>query len=151
MRERQRRNGPHGGSGRMKDRPAKGVKYLNMGPWPGFIGLVFEERAFNAEMKRFGINGRAKFLSHDRAGATLHEFVSPNKSCVWLLALGPVKGRTKEQVAGLVAHEAVHIIQMMREELGDLGKEGEAYLVQMIVQEALQLLWKSNKVRSTTP
>ncbi len=135
----------------MKDRPAKGVKYLNMGPWPGFIGLVFDDKAFQAEMKRLECPREIKMLAHERAGATLHEFVSPMGSCVWLLALGSVKGRTKEQIAGLVAHEAVHIIQFMRAELGDLGKEGEAYLVQMIVQEALQHLWKSSKVRCEVP
>lgn len=135
----------------MKDRPAKGIRYLNMGPWPGFIGLVFDEKAFQAEMKRLKLPREVKMLSHSRAGATLHEFVSPTGTCVWMLALGPVKGRSKEQIAGLVAHEAVHIIQFMSAELGDLGKEGEAYLVQMVVQEALRILWKSNKVRCLEP
>lgn len=135
----------------MKDRPAKGVHYLNMGPWPGFIGLVFDDKPFAAEMKRLDVRADVKMLAHERAGATLHEFVSPKGSCVWLLALGSVKGKSREMVAGLVAHEAVHIVQFMREELGDIGREGEAYLVQMVVQEALQILWKSNKVRCEVP
>lgn len=138
----------------MKDRPAKGVHYLNMGPWPGFIGLVFDDKAFQAEMKRLDIPREVKMLGHSRAGATLHEFVSPKGDCVWLLALGPTKGRTKEQIAGLVAHEAMHIIQFMQAELAggkSLGAEAEAYLMQMIVQEALQILWKSNKVRREVP
>lgn len=138
----------------MSNRPAKGVHYLNMGPWPGFIGLVFDDKAFQAEMKRLDVRADVKMLLHERAGATLHEFVSPKGDCVWMLALGPVKGRTKEQIAGLVAHEAMHIIQFMQAELAggkSLGDEAEAYLVQMIVQEALQILWKSNKVRTRIP
>ena len=138
----------------MKDRPAKGIRYLNMGPWPGFIGLAFDEKAFQAEMKRLDITREIKMLAHVRAGATLHEFVSPRGECVWLLALGPVKGRSKEQIAGLIAHEAMHIIQFMQAELAggkSLGAEAEAYLMQMIVQEALQILWKSNKVRCEVP
>lgn len=138
----------------MKDRPAKGIRYLTMGPWPGFIGLCFDDKAFQAEIKRLGIPCEIKMLGHERAGATLHEFVSPKGDCIWMLALGPTKGRTKEQVAGLVAHEAMHIIQFMQAEFADgksLGDEAEAYLMQMIVQEALQILWKSNKVRREVP
>lgn len=125
-----------------------------MGPWPGFIGLVFDEKAFYAEMKRLDIKKPGNFLGSERAHATMHHLVSKGGQVVYLLALGSVKGRSKEMVAGLVAHEAIHIIQQMQEDIagGDsLGREAEAYLVQMIVQEALQSLWKSNKVRRLEP
>ena len=133
----------------MSDSPA--IHYLPMGPWPGFIGLAFSDEAFQAEVQRLKVPVPVKMLAHERADATLHEFTHPKHGCAWILALGPTKGRTKEQVAGLIAHEATHIVQYMREELGDLGKEGEAYIVQMVVQEALQKLWKSKMVRCTEP
>lgn len=138
----------------MKDRPAKGMKYLHMGPWPGFVGLCFDEKVFHKEMERLGLKQKVNFLGSDHASATLHHFVSRGGSVCQILALGSVKGRTKEQVAGLIAHEAVHVIQNMQEDIAggkSLGGEAEAYLVQMIVQEALQSLWKSNKVQVTEP
>jgi hypothetical protein len=138
----------------VKDRPAKGMKYLNMGPWPGFVGLCFDEKVFQAEMKRLGIKPKVNFLGSERAHATLHHFDSGKGDCIYLLTLGSVKGRTKECVAGLVAHEAMHIIQLMQDDIAggkSLGVEAEAYIVQMVVQEALQYLWKSNKVRRTEP
>jgi hypothetical protein len=136
------------------DRPAKGMKYLQMGPWPGFIGLCFDERVFRNEMKRLKVKEPGNFLGSKLANATLHHLVSNSGQVVYLLTLGSTKGRTKEQVAGLVAHEAMHVIQQMQEDIAggkSLGHEAEAYLVQMIVQEALQSLWKSNKVRRTEP
>lgn len=134
----------------MRDRPAKGMKYLNMGPWPGFVGLCFDEKVFAAEMKRIGIKQSVPFLGSHLADATIHHFVHQGVS-TYILTLGSCKGKSKELVAGLVAHEAVHIIQNMKKDLGKLGKEAEAYLVQMIVQETLQILWKSNNVRVHTP
>lgn len=130
------------------------MKYLHLGPWPGFIGLCFDERVFQKEMKRLDVRTKVDFLGSERAHATFHHFVSGKGDSIYLLALGPVRGRTKEQIAGLVAHEAVHIIQQMQEDIAlgkSLGHEAEAYLVQMIVQEALQSLWKSNKVRRLEP
>lgn len=130
------------------------MKYLNMGPWPGFIGLCFDEEVFRAELKRLDVRQEVKFLGHARAHASLHEFVSPKGSMVWILALDPKKRASKEMVAGLVAHEAMHIIQFMQAEFAmgkSLGSEAEAYLMQMIVQEALQTLWKSKNVRAEVP
>jgi hypothetical protein len=138
----------------MKSGPAKGMKYLHMGPWPGYVGLCFDERVFQKEMKRLDVRQKVNFLGSERAHATLHHFVTSAGASCQILTLGPVKGRTKEQVAGLIAHEAVHVVQNMQEDIAggkSLGIEAEAYLVQMIVQEALQLLWKSNKVRSLEP
>jgi hypothetical protein len=138
----------------MKSGPAKGMKYLHMGPWPGFVGLCFDEKVFHKEMQRLDVREKVDFLGSERAHATLHHFITPHGQAVYILALGPVKGRTKEQVAGLVAHEATHVVQNMRVDIAmgkSLGDEAEAYLVQMIVQEALQSLWKSNKVRRLEP
>jgi hypothetical protein len=129
------------------------IKYLHMGPWPGFVGLCFNERDFRKEMKRLDVQQEVDFLSGEHANAALHHFVSKAGVCQ-ILTLGPVKGRSKEQVAGLIAHEAVHVIQNMQDDIAggkSLGGEAEAYLVQMIVQEALQILWKSGNARRTVP
>jgi hypothetical protein len=138
----------------MSGRPAKGMKYLHMGPWPGFVGLCFDERVFAAEIKRLGIEEKCDFLAHDTAAATLHHFTSKSGQIVYLMTVGSTRNKSREMVAGLVAHEAMHIIQGMQKDFAGgktLGDEAEAYLVQMIVQETLQTLWKSNKVRRTEP
>lgn len=138
----------------MKDRPTKGMKYLNMGPWPGFIGLCFDEKVFHREMKRLGIEDPGGFLAHEHAAATLHHFTGKEGQVVYLMSVGPIKGKSKEMVAGLIAHEAMHVIQGMQVDFAGgktLGGEAEAYLIQMIVQEALQTLWKSSKVRRMEP
>lgn len=137
----------------MKKLPAK-VKYLNMGPWPGFVALCFSNEVFHAEMRRLKIKNPGDYLSGPYAAATHHHFTSESGRCVYMIAFGPVAGRSREQMAGLAAHEAVHVMQSMQEDLANgksLGREAEAYLVQMIVQEALQCLWKSERVRSIKP
>lgn len=138
----------------MSDRPPKGVRYPGLGPWPGHIGLCFDEKVFRKEMKRLGITQKVDFLASPRAHATLHHFETKTEGCIYLLTFAPSKKHSKEQVAGLIAHEATHIVQRMREDIAlgqSLGDEAEAYIVQMVVQDALQFLWKSNKVRRLEP
>jgi hypothetical protein len=105
-------------------------------------------------MKRLGVKQKVDFLASPHAHASLHHFVSKGNGHIYMLALGPTKGRSKEQVAGLIAHEATHIVQRMRDNIAggqSLGDEAEAYIVQMVVQDALQFLWKTNKVRRLEP
>jgi hypothetical protein len=63
----------------------------------------------------------------------------------------PSRKASKEQYASLLAHEAVHVVQEMRDKLGDLGSEAEAYLVQQIVQEGLQVAWGTNRTIRKEP
>jgi hypothetical protein len=138
----------------MKNGPVKGIRYPCLGPWPGFIGLCFDEKTFHKELKRLGVKRKVDFLASPHADASLHYFVSKPNGAIYMLAVGSVEGRSKEQVAGLIAHEATHIIQRMREHLAggeSLGDEAEAYIVQMVVQDTLQYLWKTNKVRRSEP
>lgn len=76
-------------------------------------------------------------------------------SATFNLAIEPwTRKRSREQYAALVAHECVHVIQEIKEEYSPtqpLGVESEAYLMQYLVQEALQLAFESKKHRSTEP
>lgn len=138
----------------MKDKPPKGIRYFNTGPWPVYIGFTTCEKAFAAEMKRLKVTD-VNFLGTARASATTH--ILPNcGSLCFIITTRPFQQCKvpKEGYAALIAHEAVHVIQEMREGLArgeSLGIEAEAYLVQQIVQECLQDAWKSTKVRSTEP
>lgn len=138
----------------MSDRPSKGIRYFNMGAWPVYCGFTTDEKAFQKELKRLGIENGPLGVS-DRANATAH-FLECKGTLCFIIAAQPFNARkmSREQYAALVAHEAVHIVQWMKEELSpseNMGKEAEAYLVQQIVQESLQSAWGSTKVRRTEP
>lgn len=137
----------------MRDKPPKGIRYFNTGPWPVFIGFTSSEKAFKAECKRLDV-GKVDFLGSQHANATTHVFTSGGSICFIITIQPPNRRATREMVAGLIAHEAMHVIQEMQKSLAQgrsLGDEAEAYLVQQIVQECLQDLWCSRMVRRTEP
>lgn len=136
------------------DRPPKGIRYFNLGPWPFYVGFTTSEKAFAKEMQRLGVS-RVNFLSHARANMTTHIFEN-RKTVTCIITSQPFNRRqhSREQYAALIAHEAVHVIQEMSKELArgeSLGIEAEAYLVQQIVQESLQAAWATGNKRATKP
>jgi hypothetical protein len=136
----------------MSDAPA--IHYLNMGQWPCFVGIAISEEAFDAEMARLKVTDPPSFLGRARSNACVHSFINRGALCI-ILAIEPwTRKRTKEQYAALVAHECVHVIQEIKEEYSPgnaLGVESEAYLMQYLVQETLQLAFSSTKERATEP
>lgn len=127
--------------------PHPDLHYLNLGPWPYYLGITTSPKAFAAEMKRLKMDRATKFLARDNANASVHFFNQRGKSCA-IITIHPFdkKIASREMFAALIAHEAMHIIQDMQAQLaGDksLGTEAEAYLMQQIVQEALQIVWKT--------
>lgn len=128
------------------------VKYVGVDPFPCFFGFCFSEKDYAKEMKHLLIEPH-KFLE---TAAVVKTFTGPDESLVILLCIDKEasKLRSKEQVAALIAHEAVHVVQVIKEEYSpkhDLGSETEAYLVQRIVQNCLELLWDSELVTKTAP
>jgi ribosomal protein L30E len=85
------------------------------------------------------------------ASATTHHLVNGSDNTAIIVMQPPTRKHSKEQYAALLAHEAVHVVQEMRAKLGDLGSEGEAYLVQQVVQEGLQEAWKTGRVKAGRP
>lgn len=135
-----------------KDKPC--IAYLNMGPWPVYVGFTTSEDDFQREMKRLGVEGSIDFLGHGRAHATTHTLENAGSLCIVIAMEAPTRKRSREQYAALLAHEAVHVVQGLRDELSrsePLGHEAEAYLVQQIVQECLQMAWDTPRKRRTAP
>lgn len=120
------------------------VHYLNTGPWPYYIGFTVEPEAFEREMKRLGRKG-VEFFASTHANASTHFLVNEGTALAIVTMAKPSRHHSKEQYAALLAHEASHIVFAMRERLGDLGFEAEAYLVQQIVQEGLQIAWATGR------
>lgn len=127
------------------------VHYLHPGPFPVHIGFTTDERAFNREVRRLGIEGDVPFLASEIASATTHYFRNSHGSLCCIITMPPYgDDKSREQYAALLAHEALHVVQQMRElNAGDpFDRETEAYLLQMIVQDCLQIAWGSNNVRN---
>lgn len=130
------------------------MKWLNMGPWPYYVGFTTETAAFDREMRRLKIEQPEAAISvrSGRVDATTHFLRAGDKSATAIIVMPPhTRSYSKEQYAALLAHEATHVLQDMRECLGELGSEAEAYLMQMMVQEGLQTAWKSGRERRQKP
>lgn len=134
----------------MTDEPA--ITYFNMGPWPLYVGFTTSRRAFRAEMKRLKINEPTPFHASTKANATAHNFVKDGETTVIITMDKPGK-RSVEQVAGLIAHEAVHVAQSLWRDIGEEspGREAEAYLVQQITQCCLQEALKTGRTQKVNP
>lgn len=111
--------------------------YVGMGPYPGWVGIVFDADTFRREMKRLGVENVPQFVN-EGAHATTHNFAHPQHGEMNLVSLDAkaAKGRTRDEIYGLMVHEAVHCKQHVFAAIGETqpGAEQEAYLVQHIAQ-----------------
>jgi ribosomal protein L30E len=130
--------------------PRPRIHYLHTGPWPWYIGFTTEEAAFQREMKRLRVKDAGPGVKAGSNAAT-HHLVNGSTNMALIVMHRPSRRASKEQYASLLAHEAVHVVQEMREKLGDLGTEAEAYLVQQIVQEGLQIAWGTGRTVRKEP
>ncbi|MFA7308194.1 MAG: hypothetical protein WC026_16150 [Hyphomicrobium sp.] len=120
----------------MTPRAADKVIWCDMGWQPVHFGLCPSEAAWKREMKRLGLpnepypttDGRCVFLDNKNG-----------KLCA-IVVINHRKGRTATEVLGLIIHEATHIWQAIREDIGETapGKEMEAYAMQAISQGLIQ-------------
>jgi hypothetical protein len=126
------------------------IEYYNMGQWPLFVGFTTSEKAFKREMKRLQVS--IPFIPNERSTAAAH-YLERGGDLTVIITMRPCKGKPVEQIAGLLAHEAVHVAQQLWENIGESkpGREAEAYLVQMITQCCLQDALKTNRVRKEAP
>jgi hypothetical protein len=102
-------------------------------------------------MRRLKVREPNGFFKNAGSNATTHFFNSNGQSLAIICMEPQDRKRSKEQYAALLAHEATHVVQNMRDDLGDLGREAEAYLVQQIVQEGLQIAWKTGRETKRKP
>lgn len=104
---------------------------------PYFYTLVLTEKDYHREPKNIGIPKKhwGDFVQPG-ADATVNIFTHTGGKLVAFVCLGDTDGLDLSQVCGLLAHEAVHIWQRTKRELGEHtpGDEEEAYAVQRITQ-----------------
>lgn len=119
------------------------MKYLDrtLIQMPIHFALCRDEKAFNKEMKRLKVpkEERPPFLV-EGSHATVHHFENQDDGRISIVCLGTTKGRTREQVYGLLVHEAVHIWQEVRKLINEKSpsSEFEAYAIQNIAQALME-------------
>ena len=127
-------------------------RYVSMGPYPGWVGIVFDAKAFRLEMKRLGVKNPPPFMK-ENADATTHNFIHPKHGEMNLVSLDAkaARGRTRDEIYGLMVHEAVHCKQHVFVAIGETtpGAEQEAYLVQHIAQTFMRA-WQKRTGRVAT-
>jgi hypothetical protein len=105
---------------------------------PVYFTVCTSEKLFHAELTRLKLSQRdwPKFIKSP-IHATTH-FLEYGKRKAAIVCLSPTK-ETGIEIAALLCHEAVHIWQFIKEEIGERepSAEMEAYAIQHIVGELM--------------
>lgn len=130
------------------------VEWANMGQWPVYLGFTMSPNDFTEALKQMDVEQEVPFLGRSGTNATTHIFECRGDLTFIIALEKPSRRHSKEQVAALIAHEALHVVQHMTRELAQGNRfddESEAYLLQHIVQHCLQIAWNTGRARSTVP
>jgi hypothetical protein len=102
---------------------------------PFFLGLCKSEDAFLREMRKLGIPKEKwpEWIRNEHSGATAHWFAHPKRGRIAIVCIRPGRRLLTETYA-LLVHEAVHIWQWIKEDIGEdePSKEFEAYSIQRL-------------------
>lgn len=109
---------------------------------PYCIGVCKSEDQFNRELKRLKIppNQWPDWIGIGNDGKT-HFFEKDDKrDSACIVCIRARKGLRKSEMIGLIIHEAVHVWQAIRDEIGekDPSQEFEAYSIQTITQRLIE-------------
>ncbi len=101
---------------------------------PAFIGICTTEKAFHAACRKSGVKPYS-WLEPD-AAAMLHTWTCKAKT-IHVVCVPPRGKITRAEYAALIVHEAAHVWQHIRDQLGEQrpSPEFEAYSIQSICQE----------------
>lgn len=132
------------------------MHYFNMGPWPVYVGFTTNRKAWKREMKRLGVKPRPPMILDDaHAVATTRHFALEGRPALVLITAQPVSRDVSwEAYAAIMAHEALHAVQYIRDVVNQgeqLGHETEAYLVQYITQSCLQIAYDTGRSIAIEP
>lgn len=126
------------------------IFWLDRGFYPPFIGFCPNEKAWTAVCKDMGL----EYAWPTSDGSTTR-FPKTNKlrprSLIILVTIGDRMDKTTKRdpygFSALVAHEVVHVWQMIKEDIGEdnPGDEQEAYAVQCIFKEVIWAYAKTRK------
>ena len=110
---------------------------------PVYYTLCTSDERFQAILEHCEFKQKCSFLSAEDSEATTWQFESDSGRCVCIVNIPALPDREDQlEVVGLIAHEAVHVWQKVRQHLSieaveAIGEEFEAYALQGIIQELL--------------
>lgn len=100
-------------------------------PCPVYYGLFASEELFKKKMKELKVSPHSEWLGAGDAGC-VHPLKNPDNDMVLMVAIRPTE--TREKAFEVIAHEAVHVWQFIKEYLGEdePSREFEAYSIESI-------------------
>ena len=116
------------------------ILYFNLGPIPLWFGFTARPKHFKQEMKRLGISNPPTF-THEGAPATAHYFTHPRNGLMVIVTIdkAQAKKHSRDEVYGLLTHEAVHVYQRAIESMRDNSPSDE--FMAYCIQDWSQKLW----------
>lgn len=107
---------------------------------PGpYLTLVLNEADFIKAMKHCKVKSPGDWIKTPHAGATAHKLDHPDGNRCVIVALREEADARPLEVAGLLVHEAVHVVQDYFAHIGEAnpGEEQQAYAIQGVAQELM--------------
>lgn len=107
---------------------------------PYSYGLCLSEKEFHKELRKLKVPIHSYPAHTKYAGGASTHYLECGDDKVAIVCIGDVATGTKGQIHALIAHEAVHVWQVICEELGETSPsmEFEAYSIQQITQNLLE-------------
>lgn len=112
------------------------VLWIEVGPYPIKVGFTMSAKALRKEFKAIGdpIERGEELIGNANAIVWHTDKASPHYKLA-ICYLPKPKSASDVQVAGILAHEALHIVQFAWERMNEKVRcEAEAYLLQHIFQ-----------------
>ena len=103
-----------------------------------YLALCLTEREFHTALRHLKLPKPYPVFVSRGAEATTH-FLESGRHTAALVCVRVPDGITRAELCGLLVHEAVHVWQGFKRDIGETspGDEVEAYVIQYIVQELI--------------
>ena len=106
------------------------------------LALCMSQKEYKKALKALGMKkSMASDFVNEGADATVHTFdKNDGRGIACIVCLSTREDRSREQVYGILAHEATHVWQQFLDFIGEdsPGKEIEAYSIQAICQRLFE-------------
>jgi hypothetical protein len=122
------------------------IKWYHPGPYPVCIGFCTDEKSFRKELKELRVPNRMEVGWVKPGGALYTHLESAKGDTVYIISI-ELTDRKWPCLAGLIAHEAAHLVTQLWVDLGEQypGSEANSYMIQYITQRCLEDYAKLSK------
>lgn len=110
--------------------------------------LVTTPKLFKKELKRFGIKDDVDHVIRKNINATCYQFENNGQEC-FIVILNDWEKADRIDIAGIIAHEAIHLKQQVMRMIGEKNPsdEFEAYMIQNIVANLTKCFDEQTKAK----